>query len=89
MGGIRGDQWRQLACRVVPLCAGGVLRYGPDEAGSWAGWVARCFVDGEVLAVRVSGRLAVKLERGQYRLAGLDTRNVKTQDLTQNTRFLS
>jgi hypothetical protein len=29
-----------------------------DAFGGW------CFVDGEVLAVRVSGRLAVELERG-------------------------
>lgn len=30
--------------------------------------------------VRVSGRVAVELETGQYRLAGHDVRNVKTQE---------
>jgi hypothetical protein len=44
-------------------------------------------VDGEVLAVRVSGRLAGESERGQYRWAGHDARNVKIQDLTPNTRL--
>jgi hypothetical protein len=47
-----------------------------DAFGGW------CFVDGEVLAVRVSGRLAAESERGQYRVAGHDARNVKNQDLT-------
>ena len=65
-------------------------------AGLWTGefdasrtfrLVARCFVDGEVLAVRVSGRLGVGSERGQSRLAGHDATNVKTQDLTLNTRL--
>jgi hypothetical protein len=51
-----------------------------DAFGGW------CFVDGEVLAVQVAGRLAVESEMGQNRLAGLDARNVKNQDLTPNTR---
>jgi len=42
-------------------------------------------VDGEVLSVRGSGRLAVELETGGYQLAWHDARNVKIQDLTPNT----
>ena len=37
-------------------------------------------MDGEVLAVRVSWRLAVELEKGQYRLAGA------RREKCQNTR---
>jgi hypothetical protein len=59
---------------------------GGAGEGGLGGW---CFVDGEVLAVRVFGRLAVESERGQYRLAGHDVTNVKNQDLTPNMRSLT
>ena len=43
-------------------------------------------MDGEVLAVRVSGRLAVEYwRRANIDWRGLDARNVKNQDLTPNT----
>jgi len=54
--------------------------------GAFGGW---CFVDGEVLCVRVSGRLAVELETGRYRWAGLDVRNVKNQDLTPTRQVIA
>ena len=51
--------------------------------------VLRVAVDGKVLPVRGSGQLAVESERGQYRLAGLDARNVKTQETLRCETTLS
>ena len=55
--------------RMCCVMAGVSLARRPVAAAfdAFGGW---CFVDGEVLAVRVSGRLDVVSERGQYRLAG-------------------
>ena len=81
---------RMTSCRVrssdVLLGHGrGILARRPVAAAcdAFGGW---CFVDGEGLAVRVSWRLAVESQTGQYRLARHDARNVKTQDLIPNTR---
>ena len=49
--------------------------------GAGVFWMARSW------RVRVSERLAVESEMGQNRLAGLDARNVKNQDLTPHTRL--
>ena len=74
-------------CRWMCWVMAGVsLARRPAAAAfdAFGGW---CFVGGEVLAVRVSGRLALVSETGQYRLAGHDARNVKNQDLTPNMRW--
>ncbi len=46
-----------------------------DAFGGW------CFVDGEVLAVRVSGRMAAEFERGSVSIGGA------RRDKCQNSRF--
>ena len=78
--------------RMCCVMAGVSLARSPVAAACDAfcffggGW---CFVDGEVLCVRVAGRLAVELETGRYRWAGLDVRNVKNQDLTPTRQVIA
>ena len=50
-----------------------------------AGW---CFVDGEVLAMRVFGRLAVESERVQYRLAGARREKCQKSRSDPNTEMI-
>ena len=49
------------------------------------GW---CFVDGEALAVQVSGRLAVESERVQYRLAGARREKCQKSRSDPNTEMI-
>ena len=61
-----------------PLSSRLTMWKAPVRVGLVGGW---CFVDGEALAVRVSGRLAVESERGQYRIGGA------RREKCQNSRY--
>ena len=73
--------------RMCCVIAGVSLARRPVAAAfdAFGGW---CFVGGEFLGGGFPGGWPWNWRGGQYRLAGLDARNVKNQDLTPNTRSM-
>ena len=72
-----GHSWGSLARRPVAAAFDAFFLGG--------GWR---FVDGEVLAMRVFGRLAVESERGPIAIGGARRGKCQTQDLTPNTEII-